>query len=229
MIKVRLNLRNVVAVATCLAGFLGSGKKKFSLMVVALLVSTAGFAQMNLFDKFENGEWRNPYAYSVVKDGDDWVITFDNDYSEIVIMFEPGEIIANNPNNNKVVIEWEGLETTDSKFPPAVGMWIENSDGDWRFQDDDVVDEYELKGNVGEIVGIGIYASWHLVKPAQLRIKKLEIIADESTGIIETGSTAQANIIGYYSITGQHLSQEPQHGIYIIMYSDGTTKKAVKN
>jgi len=34
--------------------------------------------------------------------------------------------------------------------------------------------------------------------------------------------------VGYYNILGQKLRQEPESGVYIIMYDNGKTKKAVK-
>ena len=37
-----------------------------------------------------------------------------------------------------------------------------------------------------------------------------------------------ANIVGYYSIMGQKLLQEPQSGIYIIQYDNGKTEKVVR-
>jgi hypothetical protein len=35
-------------------------------------------------------------------------------------------------------------------------------------------------------------------------------------------------IVGYYNVLGQKLPQEPQHGIYIIQYDNGKTKKVLK-
>ena len=33
---------------------------------------------------------------------------------------------------------------------------------------------------------------------------------------------------GYYSISGEKLPQEPESGMYIIMYSNGRTEKILK-
>jgi hypothetical protein len=41
-------------------------------------------------------------------------------------------------------------------------------------------------------------------------------------------SVDNAKIIGYYSIMGQRLPQEPEHGIYIIRYDNGTARKTIK-
>jgi len=47
------------------------------------------------------------------------------------------------------------------------------------------------------------------------------------TSIAETESVSN-NVAAYYTITGQRLSQEPQHGIFIIKYDDGTVKKVMR-
>ena len=50
-----------------------------------------------------------------------------------------------------------------------------------------------------------------------------------SLGVAETErDTALPSVAGYYSITGQRLLQEPQKGIYIVVYENGTTEKRVK-
>jgi len=41
-------------------------------------------------------------------------------------------------------------------------------------------------------------------------------------------SEKEKNILGYYSILGQKLLQEPQSGVYIIRYENGKTEKIVK-
>ena len=41
-------------------------------------------------------------------------------------------------------------------------------------------------------------------------------------------SDNQAVIVGYYNILGKKLTQEPESGMYIIQYDDGTTKKVIK-
>ena len=37
-----------------------------------------------------------------------------------------------------------------------------------------------------------------------------------------------ANIVGYYNIVGQRLPQEPEKGLYIIRYDNGTAEKRMK-
>jgi YD repeat-containing protein len=46
---------------------------------------------------------------------------------------------------------------------------------------------------------------------------------------IKVVSLDNAKIIGYYSITGQKLAEEPQSGLYIIQYDNGTAEKKLKN
>lgn len=48
-----------------------------------------------------------------------------------------------------------------------------------------------------------------------------------STGINEIVTTEKI-IAGYYSITGQKLDKEPQSGIYIVKYNNGTSEKVMK-
>jgi hypothetical protein len=52
-------------------------------------------------------------------------------------------------------------------------------------------------------------------------------VVSGGTGIKEV-SADNAKIIGYYSITGQKLAEEPQSGLYIIQYDNGTAEKKLK-
>ena len=50
-----------------------------------------------------------------------------------------------------------------------------------------------------------------------------------STDVVETlRATSLPEIVGYYNTLGQKLPQEPQSGIYIILYDNGETEKVVK-
>ncbi len=49
-----------------------------------------------------------------------------------------------------------------------------------------------------------------------------------SSPVVENSGNAVRNIVAYYSIIGQKLSQEPESGIYIVVYEDGTKEKIVK-
>ena len=50
----------------------------------------------------------------------------------------------------------------------------------------------------------------------------------QTTGISNILPTDSIKVAGYYSITGQKLSEEPQKGFYIVVYDNGTSKKVVK-
>ena len=53
--------------------------------------------------------------------------------------------------------------------------------------------------------------------------------AGSSTGVVGTlHATSLPEIIGYYTLLGQKLPQEPQKGIYIILYDNGKAEKVVK-
>jgi len=78
-------------------------------------------AQMNLFDKFANGEYTlGDGANTIVQDGDAWVITFSGRYDAVMLKFEAGEIKA--LGYNAVSIEFEA--TMDH-----VGFVCEDLDG----------------------------------------------------------------------------------------------------
>ncbi|MDR0872370.1 MAG: hypothetical protein LBN27_02735, partial [Prevotellaceae bacterium] len=49
-----------------------------------------------------------------------------------------------------------------------------------------------------------------------------------TTGINEIHNNTPARITGYFNILGQKLPQEPQSGVYIIMYDNGKTDKRIK-
>jgi len=55
------------------------------------------------------------------------------------------------------------------------------------------------------------------------------IQSGSNVGIVETWRAASLpGIVGYYNLTGQKLTQEPQRGMYIIMYDNGTSKTIMK-
>jgi len=48
-------------------------------------------------------------------------------------------------------------------------------------------------------------------------------------GVVGTlHATSLPGIIGYYTLSGQKLPQEPQKGIYIVLYDSGKAEKMVK-
>jgi len=51
--------------------------------------------------------------------------------------------------------------------------------------------------------------------------------AKEPTNI-NVSLAASAEVVGYYSILGAKLPQEPAKGMYIILYSDGKTEKVLR-
>jgi len=53
-------------------------------------------------------------------------------------------------------------------------------------------------------------------------------VSDEGTGVVETRHTTSLQVVGYYSILGQKLLQEPESGLYIIMYDTGKAEKVLK-
>jgi len=49
-----------------------------------------------------------------------------------------------------------------------------------------------------------------------------------TTGINEIATSSQSAIIGYFDMLGKRLQAEPEKGIFIIKYDNGTAKKVVK-
>jgi hypothetical protein len=51
----------------------------------------------------------------------------------------------------------------------------------------------------------------------------------QTTGIKEVLSVEKAaNIVGYYSLTGQKLNKEPENGFYVVVYDNGKSEKKMK-
>jgi hypothetical protein len=49
-----------------------------------------------------------------------------------------------------------------------------------------------------------------------------------TTGIDENTTDDNRVVVGYYSITGQKLSEKPQKGFYIVVYDDGSSEKVIQ-
>jgi len=49
-----------------------------------------------------------------------------------------------------------------------------------------------------------------------------------NVGINDIPATTEKKIVGYYSITGQQLNEEPQSGFYIVVYDNGKSEKIMK-
>ncbi|MDR1373208.1 MAG: leucine-rich repeat domain-containing protein [Dysgonamonadaceae bacterium] len=58
--------------------------------------------------------------------------------------------------------------------------------------------------------------------------KEFGTIIEKSETAIENVADTPANPIGYYNLQGQQLTCEPEYGVYIIRYDDGTAKKTLK-
>jgi uncharacterized protein (TIGR02145 family) len=59
--------------------------------------------------------------------------------------------------------------------------------------------------------------------------QSLRCVAETSTTSVPTVPAEDTKIIaGFYSITGQRLSSEPQSGFYIVVYDNGTAEKRMK-
>ncbi|GHT68667.1 hypothetical protein AGMMS50239_34220 [Bacteroidia bacterium] len=50
----------------------------------------------------------------------------------------------------------------------------------------------------------------------------------QTSGINSVSAISDKNIVGYYTITGQKLNKEPQSGLYIVVYDNGTSEKIMR-
>jgi len=122
--------------------------------------------------------------------------------------------------------------------------WVENSKTEY---------EYDLSVLSSNICGVtnGIFIGKTLVeaknKTIEMKFYKwnenLQIWQDNNVytfyysdvqssgnvGIVETWRAASLpRIAGYYSLTGAKLAHEPERGMYIILYDNGTSERRVK-
>ena len=51
---------------------------------------------------------------------------------------------------------------------------------------------------------------------------------DINTSVNDISSEKEKTVLGYYNILGKKLLQEPESGIYIILYENGKTEKIIK-
>ena len=52
---------------------------------------------------------------------------------------------------------------------------------------------------------------------------------DQTTLIKEiTVVDVKKDIVSYFSVTGIKLQEEPEIGVYVVLFSDGTSKKMIK-
>ena len=58
--------------------------------------------------------------------------------------------------------------------------------------------------------------------------KDFNIKAISEYSNVNVPSADKPVVIGYYSVTGMKLSQEPENGVYIVVYSNGKTEKMLK-
>jgi len=61
-----------------------------------------------------------------------------------------------------------------------------------------------------------------------LDTKEGSFTTEGTTGIKEVSPDLQANPIGYFTILGQRLPQEPAKGLYIILYDNGKAVKVMR-
>jgi hypothetical protein len=62
-------------------------------------------------------------------------------------------------------------------------------------------------------------------------VVSITVEAKADTGIISVGinEATPAKVVGYYNLMGERLNKEPESGLYIIQYDNGTAKKVMRN
>jgi len=94
----------------------------------------------------------------------------------------------------------------------------------------DLADGLTYSGGVLTSTSTTITSSPFIVEtnnPAYTLNGTLNLSYDLTTSVVETGHTP-TRVTGYYSILGIELPQEPESGLYIILYDNGKTEKVVK-
>ncbi len=76
---------------------------------------------------------------------------------------------------------------------------------------------YVPKGSVDAYKSADVWKEFNIVE-----------LAEQTTAINETTTSTEKTITAYYNITGAKLPEEPEKGIYVVLYSDGTSEKMMK-
>ena len=88
-------------------------------------------------------------------------------------------------------------------------------------------EDYELIYSNNIAVGIATISIRGIGNYSGTQSVEFTIIA-QSTTAIDTVDANSATIVGYCNLMGQSISKAPERGIYIILYSNGTSQKNVK-
>ncbi len=176
-----------------------------------------------LFADAENGDYtlqeespaidagNNDYltAYEITKDlfGESRISNNIVDLGAYEFQQEISSVYTITFSGEEIDIEQQSIEkdsyATRPENPERTGFdfggWFteETFENEWNFENNIVTQDTTL------------FAKWNI-----------------KTGITETSAVAKT-ITGYYSIIGQKLSKEPQKGIYIILYDNGTSEKVI--
>lgn len=109
---------------------------------------------------------------------------------------------------------------TGSSIEPTLTLTI----GDTELNEGE---DYELIYSNNIAVGIATISIRGIGNYSGTQSVEFTIIA-QSTTAIDTVDANSATIVGYCNLMGQSISKAPERGIYIILYSNGTSQKNVK-
>ena len=243
-------LRNVVAIAICLAGLFNANN--------ALAQTSPNIlVDFSTLDNASNSAtqqgWKVSGIMSEIAEAKYLVLeTEDGDYPD---GFSGTQFIFQGNDGDPATIEvgWtqRNLNGDWVSFPRAEGKTVsilidlKNVFGDkydnfiqCTYWARILIGNYSIKPTAFENIGLTkAYLIDDFAKPADAVDLSSDygfIIEGSVTGgsgvnIITTAAALQsASVIGYYTLTGQRLPQAPEKGIYIIMYDNGKSEKVVQ-
>ena len=161
-------------------------------------------------------------------------------YCNIVELPEISENdIVITPSDENALIEWQPFDNaegyriiiySDEAHTDTIFILEFDADGEWfntiSFRSASANLSHTIENLQGgtdyfytlEILGVGC---------VMLASQSGEFTTENITGILEAESVL-SEVIGYYSVLGTKLPKAPEKGMYIVLYSNGTTQKIMK-
>jgi len=254
MLKIRKNLRKVVAVAICLAGSATMFAQETGVVINGVTWATRNVGTPKTFvanpeDFGMYYQWNSKVGWTAAGVPSDGTSTWN-------IAWNGNGATSWETTNNVCPAGWriptaveleslgEGVWTTNpvngrtfgsgantiflpqaGVLPYADGIFI-NEDGNyWSCNRDSEAGSYHY-GFALNFTSLYADFGYFSVLGGALSVR---CVKDDNTGINEVSiDIGNAIVTGYFDILGRKLTEEPTKGIYIIQYDNGKTKKMLK-
>ena len=172
------------------------------------------------------------------------IVSYEYELAKVIVeinVIEHSEISVE-PSDSSALFVWEAVESAtgyelriyaDAEHRQTVCIIKFDADGNYVGTKSLRSDTGDFSYEVKNLLTAG--TDYYYVMTAN--IDETSVVLQESSfttignsvGIIEAKKFSPvAQAIGYYSLTGLRLPQEPASGIYIIVYSDGKVEKVMK-